>query len=143
MRKKLLWAGVMVFFGIMLLGTFLHQEIDSLFRIKVEVIFPEPFTEETWEVADVNGVQTDVVRQERFLLIPGEAVKDGMLYTVETEGVPYGSYEIVRLKPVKIAGAEGGKVKVAGGLSEQEKVVACFDAMLSDGMRVVEKEGNK
>lgn len=66
-----------------------------------------------------------------------------MIYTVETEEVPYGSYEIVRLKPVKIAGAEGGKVKVAGGLVEQEKVAACFDAMLSDGMRVVEKEKNK
>ncbi len=143
MRKKLLWAGMILFFGTMLLGTFLHQKIDSLSRIKVEAILPEPYIEEIWEVADVNGVQTDVVRQERFLLIPEEAVKDGMIYTVQTEEVPYGSYEIVRLKPVEIAGAEEGKIKVAGGLSEQEKVVACFDATLSDGMRVVEEEGNK
>ncbi len=143
MRKKLLWAGMILFFGTMLLGTFMHQKIDNLFRIKVETISPEPYIEEIWEVADVNGVQTDVVRQERFLLIPREAVKDGMIYTVETEKVPYGSYEIVRLKPVEIAGAEERKIKVAGGLSEQEKVVVCFDAMLSDGMRVVEKGENK
>lgn len=142
MRKKLLWAGMILFFGTMLLGTFLHQKIDSLSRIKVEAILPEPYIEEIWEVADVNGVQTDVVRQERFLLIPEEAVKDGMIYTVQTEEVPYGSYEIVRLKPVEIAGAGEGKIKVAGGLSEQEKVVVCYDATLSDGMRVVE-EGNK
>ncbi len=142
MRKKLLWAGMILFFGTMLLGTFLHQKIDSLSRIKVETILPEPYIEEIWEVADVNGVQTDVVRQERFLLIPEEAVKDGMIYTVQTEEVPYGSYEIVRLKPVEIAGAGEGKIKVAGGLSEQEKVVVCYDATLSDGMRVVE-EGNK
>mgnify|MGYP000172793653 FL=1 len=141
MRKKLLWAGMILFFGTMLLGTFLHQKIDSLSRIKVEAILPEPYIEEIWEVADVNGVQTDVVRQERFLLIPEEAVKDRMIYTVQTEEVPYGSYEIVRLKPVEIAGAGEGKIKVAGGLSEQEKVVACYDVTLSDGMRVVEEEG--
>lgn len=77
MRKKLLWAGMILFFGTMLLGTFLHQKIDSLSRIKVEAILPEPYIEEIWEVADVNGVQTDVVRQERFLLIPEEAVRMG------------------------------------------------------------------
>ncbi len=120
MRKKILCVLTVLFFGLMLGGTLFHEKIDSLFRKHVEVVTPQPYEE-----------------MDYYLLIPASAVQYNMVYVLETVEVPYGSYEVVRLKGVEIAGEIDGSVKVKWGIKEKDRVVAVFDESLKNGDRVI------
>ena len=137
MRKKVLCALTALFFCIMLFGTLFHKQIDALFRESVELANIEIFEEEFMEIIEMNGIETKVRKVDTYLLLPQEAVKDSMVYVVETVEVPYGSYEVVRLQMVQTAGELDSMIKIVQGLSEEERVVAVFSESLSDGMRVV------
>lgn len=137
MRKRILCTLTILFFGIMLLGTFFHQKIDGLFRESVQITSVETYAEQYVETMEINGTEIEVSRAETFLLLPKEAVRDGMVYVVETVEVPYGSYEVVRLQMVQTAGEKDSMIKIRQGLFENDKVVAVFSDSLSDGMRVV------
>lgn len=139
MRKKILCVLTALFFGMMFLGTLFHQKIDGLFREGVQIASIEPYTEEFVETLEIDGTQMDITRMETFLLLPKEAVRDGMVYILETVEVPYGSYEVVRLQSVQVAGEIDSMIKIEQGLSETDRVVAVFSDTLSDGMRVVVK----
>ncbi len=120
MRKKILCVLTVLFFGLMLVGTLFHKKIDSLFRTSVEVVTPQPYED-----------------MDYYLLIPASAVQYNMVYVLETVEVPYGSYEVVRLKGVETAGEINGSVKVKRGIKEKDRVVAVFDESLENGERVI------
>ena len=137
MRKKILCALTILFFSSMLLGTFFHQKIDGLFRESVQIARMETYKEEYTETIEINGTKTEVIKAETFLLLPKEAVKGDMVYILETVEVPYGSYEVVRIIPIQVAGEKDSMIKIREGLSETDRVVAFFSDTLYDGMRVV------
>ncbi len=137
MRKKVLCVLTVLFFCIMTFGTLFHKQIDALFREGVQIANIETYKEEYMETIDVNGIETKVIKLDTYLLLPKEAVKDSMVYVVETVEVPYGSYEVVRLQMVQTGGELDSMIKIVQGLSEKERVVAVFSDSLSDGMRVV------
>ena len=60
-----------------------------------------------------------------------------MVYVLETVEVPYGSYEVVRLKGVETAGENGDYVKVTRGLKEKDRVVSVFSESLENEERVI------
>ncbi|MGN0431960.1 MAG: hypothetical protein ACI4EQ_06340 [Lachnospiraceae bacterium] len=136
MRKRILCVLTILFFGSMLFGTFFHQKIDGIFRESVQIASIETYNEEHKEIIEINGTETEVTMKETFLLLSKEAVREGMIYVLETVEVPYGSYEVVRLKSVQTAGEKDSMVKIQDGLSETDRVVAVFSDTLSDGMRV-------
>lgn len=137
MKRKILFGLTAVFFALMLAGTFFHQKIDSLFRIKVQLATIETGSEYVTVPGTIDGRETELMREEQFLLLPAEAVRDNMIYVVERVTVPYGSYDVVMLRVVQTAGVTEGKVKITGGLSESENVAAVYDDALCDGMRIV------
>lgn len=137
MKRKILCGLTAVFFVLMLFGTFFHQKIDSLFRIKVQLATIETGSEYVSVQGTIDGRETELMREEQFLLLPAEAVRDNMIYVVEHVTVPYGSYDVVTLRVVQTAGVTEGKVKIKGGLSESENVAAVYDDSLHDGMRIV------
>ncbi|MBD5537084.1 MAG: hypothetical protein HDQ99_15800 [Lachnospiraceae bacterium] len=137
MKRKILFGLTAVFFVLMLAGTFFHREIDSLFRIKVRLATIETGSEYVTIPMTIDGRETEITREEQFLLLPAEAVRDNMIYVVERVTVPYGSYDVVMLRVVQTAGVTEGKVKITGGLSESENVAAVYDDALCDGMRIV------
>ena len=140
MRKRILCIFTALFFSIMLLGTLFHQKIDGMFREHVSVVSPEPYQEEVVETWEVDGEVREARMFKNYLLVPKEAVWYGMLYVLETVEVPYGSYEVVRLKNVELAGEQDAMVKVQKGLSKKDRGVAVFCDTLADGMRVVESK---
>lgn len=142
MKRKILFGLTAAFFMLMLVGTFFHQKIDSLFRIKVQIAIIETGSEYVSFLGTIGGQETELMREEEFLLLPAEAVRDNMIYVVEHVTVPYGSYDIVTLRVVQTAGVSEGKVKITAGLSESENVAAVYDDSLYDGMRIV-VEGNR
>lgn len=142
MKRKILFGLTAAFFMLMLVGTFFHQKIDSLFRIKVQIAIIETGSEYVSFLGTIDGQETELMREEEFLLLPAEAVRDNMIYVVEHVTVPYGSYDIVTLRVVQTAGVSEGKVKITAGLSESENVAAVYDDSLYDGMRIV-VEGNR
>ena len=137
MKRKILFGLTAVFFVLMLFGTFFHQKIDSLFRIKVRLATIETGSEYVTVPGTIDERETELMREEQFLLLPAEAVRDNMIYVVEHVTVPYGSYDVVTLRVVQTAGVTEGKVKIKGGLSESENVAAVYDDSLYDGMRIV------
>ena len=137
MKRKILFGLTAVFFVLMLAGTFFHREIDSLFRIKVRLATIETGSEYVTIPMTIDGRETEITREEQFLLLPAEAVRDNMIYVVERVTVPYGSYDVVMLRVVQTAGVTEGKVKITGGLSESENAAAVYDDALCDGMRIV------
>lgn len=137
MKRKILFGLTAAFFMLMLVGTFFHQKIDSLFRIKVQIAIIETGSEYVSFLGTIDGQETELMREEEFLLLPAEAVRDNMIYVVEHVTVPYGSYDIVTLRVVQTAGVSEGKVKITAGLSESENVAAVYDDSLYDGMRIV------
>ena len=139
MRKKILCLLTALFFGLMLFGTLFHQKIDGMFREHVTVINPKPHKEKVTQTWEKNGEQHQIITEETFLLIPKEAVQYNMVYVLETVEVPYGSYEVVRLKGVETAGEIEDYVKVTRGLKEKDRVVAIYSDWLVDGMRIVEE----
>lgn len=140
MKRKILFGLTAVFFVLMLAGTFFHRKIDSLFRIKVQLATIETGSEYVTIPVTIDGRETEITREEQFLLLPAEAVRDNMIYVVERVTVPYGSYDVVMLRVVQTAGVTEGKVKITGSLSESENVVAVYDDSLCDGMRIVVEE---
>lgn len=137
MRRKLLSVCTVLFFGIMLFGTFFHKEIDRLFRESVQIAEIETCVEEYSKILEINGTEMEVLAQDFYLLLPEEAVRDSMVYVLETIAVPYGSYDVVRLRSIETAGQEGNMVKIQSGITEEDRVVALFHDGLYDGMRVV------
>lgn len=142
MKRKILFGLTIVFFVLMLAGTFFHQKIDSFFRIKVQLATIETGSEYVSFLGTIDGQETELMREEKFLLLPAEAVRDNMIYVVEHVTVPYGSYDVVTLRAVQTAGVSEGRVKITAGLSESENVAAVYDDSLYDGMRIV-VEGNR
>ncbi|MBP3577210.1 MAG: hypothetical protein J6K15_03775 [Lachnospiraceae bacterium] len=138
MRKNVLCALTALFFGLMLFGTLFHQKIDRMFRENVSVVSPQSYQEEVMQTWEVNGKKREIITTGTYFLIPKEAVQNNMVYVLETMEVPYGSYEVVRLKSVEIAGEVDGYVKIKNGLLAEDKVVVVFGENLEDGMRVVE-----
>lgn len=138
MRKKVLCLLTALFFGLLLFGTLFHQKIDGMFREHVTVINPKPHKEKVTQTWEKNGEQHQIITEETFLLIPKEAVQYNMIYVLETVEVPYGSYEVVRLKGVETAGETEDYVKVTRGIKEKDRVVATFSKNLENGERVVE-----
>lgn len=137
MKRKLLSVCTVLFFGIMLIGTFFHEKIDGFFRESVQIATIETYVEEYHKTVEINGTEMEVLAQDSFLLLPIDAVKDNMIYVLETMTVPYGSYDIVRLRGVETAGQEGNMVKIQSGITANDRIVAFFSDTLSDGMRVV------
>lgn len=137
MRKKLLCLLTALFFGLMLFGTLFHQKIDGMYREHVTVVNPQPHKEKVTQTWEKNGEQHQIITEETFLLIPKEAVQYNMVYVLETVEVPYGSYEVVRLKGVETAGEIGDFVKVARGLKEKDRVVTVYSESLENSERVV------
>lgn len=142
MKRKILFGLTAAFFMLMLVGTFFHQKIDSLFRIKVQLATIETGSEYVSVPGTIDGQETELMREEQYLLLPAEAVRDNMIYVVEHVTVPYGSYDVVTMRAVQTAGVSEGKVKITAGLSESENVAAVYDDSLYDGMRIV-VEGNR
>ncbi len=140
MRKKILCLLTVLFFGLMLFGTLFHQKIDGIYREHVTVVNPKPHKEKVTQTWEKNGEQHQIITEETFLLIPKEAVQYNMVYVLETVEVPYGSYEVVRLKGVETAGEIGDFVKVARGLKEKDRVVTVFRDGLENGVRIVVEE---
>jgi len=139
MRKKVLCVLAVLFFGLLLLGTLFHQNIDGMFREHVAVVTPQYYMDEVTELWEVNGEEREFITTENYLLIPKDAVQNNMVYMVETVEEAYGTYEVVRLKFVESADEVDGMVKIKNGLSEKDRVVAVFGEKLEDGMRVVVK----
>ncbi|MDE5680245.1 MAG: hypothetical protein K2I01_07450 [Lachnospiraceae bacterium] len=137
MKRKILFGLTTVFFVLMLAGTFFHQKIDSLFRIKVQLAAIETGSEYVSFLGTIDGKETELMREEQFLLLPEQAVRDNMVYVVEHVTEPYGSYDVVTLRMVQTAVTTDGKVKITAGLSESENVAAVYDDSLYDGMRIV------
>lgn len=140
MRKKVLCLLTALFFGLLLLGTLFHQKIDGMFREHVTVVNPKPHQEKVTKTWEKNGEEHRILTEETFLLIPKEAVQYNMIYVLETVEVPYGSYEVVRLKGVETAGETGEYVKVTRGIKEKDRVVAVFSESLEIEERVVVEE---
>lgn len=140
MRKKILCLLTALYFGLMLFGTLFHQKIDDMFREHVTVMHPTPHKEQVLHTYEKDGKTVEYTTEEHFLLVPKEAVQNDMVYVIETVEVPYGSYEVVRLKSVETAGETGDYVKVARGLKEKDLVVDVFEATLQNGMRVTVKK---
>lgn len=137
MHKKILCLLTALFFGLMLFGTLFHQKIDGIFREHVKVVKPKPYKEMVTQTWEKNGEEHEIITEETFLLIPKEAVQYNMVYVLETVEVPYGSYEVVRLKGVETAGETGDCVKVRRGLKERDRVVSVFGESLENEERVV------
>lgn len=137
MRKKILCLLTALFFGLMLFGTLFHQKIDGMFREHVTVVNPKTHKEMVTQIWEKNGEQHEMLTEETFLLIPKEAVQYNMVYVLEIVEVPYGSYEVVRLKGVETAGETEDYVKVTRGLKEKDRVVAVFRESLENEERVV------
>ena len=124
----------------MLAGTFFHQKIDSLFRPKVQIAVIEGGSEYVSFWRTVEGKETEYMREESYLLLPAQAVRDNTVYVLEHVTVPYGSYDIVTLRIVQTAGESNGKVKITEGLTGNERVAAVYEDAFYDGMRVVVEE---
>lgn len=139
MRKKVLCVLAVLFFGLLLLGTLFHQNIDGMFREHVTVVSPQSYVAEVQEIWEVDGGKREIITMINYLLIPKDAVQNNMVYMVETVEEAYGTYEVVRLKFVESADEVDGMVKIKNGLSEKDRVVAVFGEKLEDGMRVVVK----
>ena len=142
MKKRVLCLLSIMFFGILLFGTFFHKQIDDCFRIHVATVYGSDRIMERETVVDIAGVPTQVTVKDSFLMLPKTAVKDDKIYVVETVKVPYGSYEIVHLQNVETKNvpmdAEAGaqNILITAGLSRSDKVVTVFDERLQDGMRI-------
>ncbi len=143
MKKKILCLLTALFFGLMLFGTLFHQKIDALFREQVAIANPQPFKEKIPHTFEKDGKKMEYITEESFLLIPKEAVQNNMVYVLEIVEVPYGSYEVVRLKSVEVAGETEDSVKVIRGLKEKDRVVAVFSESLENGERVVREDLQK
>lgn len=119
---------------------FFHQKIDSLFRPKVQIAVIEGGSEYVSFWRTVEGKETEYMREESYLLLPAQAVRDNTVYVLEHVTVPYGSYDIVTLRIVQTAGESNGKVKITEGLTGNERVAAVYEDAFYDGMRVVVEE---
>lgn len=137
MKRKVLLGLTAVFFALMLFGTFFHRNIDSLFRIKVQLATIETDSEYVSFLGTIDGQETELMREESFFLLPAEAVRDNMVYVVEHVTVPYGSYDIVTLRIVQTSGTIDGKVKVTDGLTGSESIASVYNDSFYDGMRIV------
>lgn len=137
MKKRVLSVLTGIFFFLMLIGTFFHENVDAFFRIKVQVITVQKDIGEIPATILLDGVETKVLQVEEFFLLPKQAVKENQVYVVEKVNVPYGSYEVVRIKDILIEEEIGEMIKVKAGLSEGEQVVTEFTDTLVDGMRIV------
>ncbi|MEZ3428305.1 MAG: hypothetical protein K1W13_13055 [Lachnospiraceae bacterium] len=140
MKRKIFFGLTVLFLGIMLAGTFFHQKIDSLFRPKVQIAVIEGGSEYVSFWRTVEGKETEYMREESYLLLPAQAVRDNTVYVLEHVTVPYGSYDIVTLRIVQTAGESNGKVKITEGLTGNERVAAVYEDAFYDGMRVVVEE---
>lgn len=140
MKRKIFFGLTVLFLGIMLAGTFFHQKIDSLFRPKVQIAVIEGGSEYVSFWRTVEGKETEYMREESYLLLPAQAVRDSTVYVLEHVTVPYGSYDIVTLRIVQTAGESNGKVKITEGLTGNERVAAVYEDAFYDGMRVVVEE---
>lgn len=125
---------------IMLAGTFFHQKIDSLFRPKVRLAVMESSSEYVSFFKTMDGKETEYMREESYLLLPVQAVRDNTVYVVEHVTVPYGSYDIITLRAVQTAGESDGKIKITEGLTGSEKVAAVYEDAFYSGMRIVVEE---
>ncbi len=140
MKRKIFFGLTVLFLGIMLAGIFFHQKIDSLFRPKVQIAVIEGGSEYVSFWRTVEGKETEYMREESYLLLPAQAVRDNTVYVLEHVTVPYGSYDIVTLRIVQTAGESNGKVKITEGLTGNERVAAVYEDAFYDGMRVVVEE---
>ncbi len=140
MKRKIFFGLTVLFLGIMLAGTFFHQKIDSLFRPKVQIAVIEGGSEYVSFWRTVEGKETEYMREESYLLLPAQAVRDNTVYVLEHVTVPHGSYDIVTLRIVQTAGESNGKVKITEGLTGNERVAAVYEDAFYDGMRVVVEE---
>lgn len=141
MVKKLSVWLLLLFFLLMLAGTFFHQAIDdALFRVKVETVVPESFLQEKEETVMIEGEETEVRKYVSFWRLPAGAVQDGFCFVLEEHNTEYGRYYTVKRKSVEVAVEEEGSVLISAGLTGKERVVAVFGGGLEDGMRVALKE---
>lgn len=142
-KKTGIRIAAITFFTLLLIGTFFHKKIDGMFRIKVAAVCPQECRVETEDVIEIDGEEIPVTTEEVYLSLPAAAVHDGMVFVLETEKVPYGSYEAVYLRAVEVAEdaeeADDNMVCIKDGILRSERVVAIFDDRLQDGMRVVEE----
>lgn len=140
-KKSMLSAGLLLFFGLLLIGTFFHQAIDdALFRVKVEPVEPDSVIQEQTETILLEGKEVEVVKYLSFWRLPSGAVQDGFCFVVEEISTEYGRYYAVRRIGVEIAAEEEGSVLISAGLTGRERVVAASDGRLEDGMRVALKK---
>jgi RND family efflux transporter MFP subunit len=77
------------------------------------------------------SVEVNVIaaRRQGALLVPREAVRDGQVFRVESDGR-------VHARAVQVGVGDLGHVEVVQGLAENDEVVAVPDADLRDSMRV-------
>lgn len=138
--RKVKWL-LLLFFALMLTGTFFHQAIDdALFRVKVETVAPESYLQEQEETVIINGEETEVRKYVSFWRLPTGTVKDGFCFVLEETNTEYGQYYMVRKRSVEVASEEEGSVLISAGLTGKERVVAASDGELEDGMRVALKK---
>lgn len=139
--KKLSVWSLLLFFALMLTGTFFHQAIDdALFRVKVETVAPESYLQEQEETVIINGEETQVKKYVSFWRMPAGVARDGFCFVLEEINTEYGQYYIVRKKSVDVVAEEEGSVLISAGLTGKERVVAASDGELEDGMRVALKK---
>lgn len=132
---------LLLFFALMLTGTFFHQAIDdALFRVKVETVAPESYLQEQEETVVINGEETEVRKYVYFWRMPTGVVRDGFCFVVEEIKTEYGQYYIVKKKSVEVVAEEEDCVLISAGLTGKERVVVASDGELEDGMRVALKK---
>ncbi|MCM1192808.1 MAG: hypothetical protein NC123_13060 [Butyrivibrio sp.] len=129
---------LLLFFALMLAGTFFHQAIDdALFRVKVETVLPESYLQKEQETVTLNGTEVEAWKYNSFWRLPPGAVSDGFCFVLEEVNTEYGRYYTVRKRSVEVAAEEtDGSVLISAGLSGKEQVVTASDGELEDGMRV-------
>jgi multidrug efflux pump subunit AcrA (membrane-fusion protein) len=97
--------------------------------MEVELTFPGIGGDSTRAVpGTLVTVLIEVGQRARALLVPRAAVRDGVAWVVDADGVAH--------RREVTAGLEGnGLVEITGGLAPGERVVVAGASLLSDGAR--------
>ncbi len=140
-RKRLSSGLLLLFFVLMLTGTFFHQAIDdAFFRVKVETVTPENYLQEQEVTLIMDGEEVQAQKYNSFWRLPSGAVCDGLCFVLEETSTEYGRYYTVRIKSVEVAAVEEDSVLISAGFTGSERVVTASDGKLEDGMRVALKK---
>jgi HlyD family secretion protein len=97
--------------------------------LEVELTFPGIGADSVRAVpGTLVTAQIEVGQRARTLLVPRAAVRDGVAWVVDAEGVAH--------RREVTAGLEGdGQVEILSGLAPGERVVVAGASLLSDGAR--------